>query len=378
MSGDGFTTARRLADAVTTHYHREVRSIARIAKGMGTTNWLVRTSARGYFLKQYRSSADIAGEAAALELSQAARAAGVPAPLVIPCATGELLWRRGDLALALFEYFPDATSGVALSCAEMAQAGQTLGRLHTCLRGRSGLRDTAGEWLALDMHRKRAAFERYLPTIERREEQDAFDRRTAPLLHRRLELLPTAAALLGELPPLARQVVHGDYSLWNVLFRNGELAAVVDFRPPERFLPAFEIGRAALPPETMTAGPGWLDKALAFVEAYCRANPDIGRSDVRFAPHVWGGSTRSERVWRPATLLRSPRAAGRSRPVLVSTLRDRRRAPRQPRPAIGALRRDLGAPSRIPVSRRVVQDETTRRMAAARPSTAVPAEGRAA
>ena len=287
MSGDGSTTARRLADAVAKHFHREVRSIARIAKGMGTANWLVRTSAGDYFLKQYRSSADIAGEAAALELSQAARAAGVPAPLVIPCVTGELLWRRGDLALALFEYFPDATSGVALSCAEMAQAGQTLGRLHTCLRGRSGLRDTAGEWLALDVHRKRAAFERYLSTIERREEQDAFDRRTAPLLHRRLELLPRAAALLGELPPLARQVVHGDYSLCNVLFRNGELAAVVDFRPPERFLPAFEIGRAALPPETMTAGPGWLDKALAFVEAYCRANPDIGRSDVRLAPHVW-------------------------------------------------------------------------------------------
>ena len=41
MSGDGSTTARRLADAVATHYHREVRSIARIARGMGTTNWLV-------------------------------------------------------------------------------------------------------------------------------------------------------------------------------------------------------------------------------------------------------------------------------------------------------------------------------------------------
>ena len=378
MSVDGSTTAHRLADAVTTHYHREVRSIARIAKGMGTTNWLVRTSAGDYFLKQYRSSADIAGEAAALELSQAARAAGVPAPLVIPCVTGELLWRRGDLALALFEYFPDATSGVALSCAEMAQAGQTLGRLHTCLRGRSGLRDTAGEWLALDLHRKRAAFGRYLPTIERREEQDAFDRRTAPLLHRRLVLLPRAAALLGELPPLARQVVHGDYSLWNVLFRNGELAAVVDFRPPERFLPAFEIGRAALPPETMTAGSRVAGQGSRLRRGVLPGQPGhrAFRCPVR-APRV-GGSTRSERVWRPATLLRSPRSAGRSRPVLVSTLRDRRRASRQPRPAIGALRRDLGAPSRIPVSRRVVQDETTRRMAAARPSTAVRAEGRAA
>ncbi len=42
MPVDGSTAARRLADAVTMHYHREVRSIARIAKGMGTANWLVR------------------------------------------------------------------------------------------------------------------------------------------------------------------------------------------------------------------------------------------------------------------------------------------------------------------------------------------------
>ena len=116
---------------------------------------------------------------------------------------------------------------------------------------------------------------------------DAFDRRTASLLLRRLDLLPRAASLLASLPPLARQVVHGDYSIWNILFRRGELIAVVDFRPPDRFLPAFEIGRAALAPETVTAGPGWRDKALAFVEAYCRANRDIGRSDVEFAPHVW-------------------------------------------------------------------------------------------
>ena len=169
----------------------------------------------------------------------------------------------------------------------MAQAGSTLGRLHKCLRRvRSTFRDISEEWLALDEGRKRTALERYLATIARREEQDDFDRRTATLLQRRLELLPKAVALLASLPPLTRQVVHGDYSVWNILFRDAELAAVVDFRPPEPFLPAFEIGRAALNPETMTAGP-WLDKALAFVEEYCRANPDIALSDIRFAPHVW-------------------------------------------------------------------------------------------
>ncbi len=195
------------------NYGREVRSVVRIARGMGTTNWRVRTSAADYFLKQYPSDADLAGEAAALELSQEARAAGVPVPRIIPSVSGELLWSQGDLALALFEYFPEATSGIALSRSEMAQAGHTLGRLHALLRGRPGLRDTATGWFALDEGRKRAAFERYAAIIEGREDQDEFDRLTVSLLHRRLELLPKAVSLLASLPPLARQVVHGDYSV---------------------------------------------------------------------------------------------------------------------------------------------------------------------
>ncbi len=287
QANDGSDAARRLADALARHYRCEARSIARIAKGMGATNWLVRTSEADYFLKQYPPGAEIAGEAAALKLSQEARAAGLPVPRVIPSAGGELLLSESGLTLALFEHVSDTTSGIALSRSDMAQAGHTLGRLHACLRDRPARRDTAGEWLALEASGKRAAFERYLRAIEKREEQDEFDRRTACLLRRRLDLLPRAASLLASLPPLGRQVVHGDYSLWNILFRRGRLVAVVDFRPPERFLPAFEIGRAALAPETMTAGPGWHGKALAFVEAYCRANREVERTDVEFAPHVW-------------------------------------------------------------------------------------------
>ena len=340
----GSVAAVRLADALTRHYRCEVHSIARIAKGMGTTNWLVRTSGADYFLKQYPPSAAIAGEAAALQLSQEVRDAGLPVPLVIPSAAGELLWSEGDLALALFEHFPDTTSGIALSRSEMAQAGHMLGRLHTCLRGRPARRDTAAAWLALDAGRKRAAFDRYLRAIEKRGRQDEFDRRTVSLLRRRLALLPGVASLLASLPPLARQVVHGDYSVWNILFRGGELIAVVDFRPPERFLPAFEIGRAALSLETMTAGPGWRDQATRLRRGILPGEPGHRalRRRVR-APRV-GDPARPERVRREATLFRSRRAAGRSRPVLASTVRGRRPDPRRPRPAVRELCLRVGAP----------------------------------
>ena len=285
-STDEDAIVRRLAVAVEAKYGLEVASISRIAKSMGTTNWRVRTLAGHFLLKQYRSSYNIASEVAALDLSQAACAAGVPTPAVISSLDGKSLWSKGSLSFALFEFVHDTRSGVALSRSEMEQSGQMLGRLHALLRERPGLRDVATQWLFLDVGRKRAEFGRYLRAIERRVTQDDFALQAAEP-NRRLELTPRAAALLELLPPLARQVLHGDCGNPNILFRAGRLVAVVDFRPPDVFLPAFEIRRAALNPETMTAGHGWLDKPLAFVTEYVRANPGIGQSDVRFAPHVW-------------------------------------------------------------------------------------------
>jgi Ser/Thr protein kinase RdoA (MazF antagonist) len=285
----------RFTAAIGDDYGLEVLSIVRVPKGMGTRNWRVQTAGGDYFLKHYPASADLAGEATALELSQSARAAGIPVPRAIPALDGRLLRSEGDLAFALFEYISDATSGVALSRDQMAQAGHALGRLHEHLRATPAtFGDITARWLAFDAARKRAQLEGHLATIAAREEMDDFDRRTTGLLERRVELLPRIVGILTLLPPLTRQVVHGDYSVWNILFRGNTLVAVIDFRRPERFLPAFEIGRAALNPETMTAGP-WLDKAVAFVEEYCAANPGIAADDIRFAPHVWASQlVRSE------------------------------------------------------------------------------------
>jgi fructosamine-3-kinase len=289
----------RLADALRRDFGQNALAIVRLAKGMGTVNWLVQTPGGEYFLKQYPADADLAAEAAALELSQSARAVGIPAPLVLPARDGRLLWSDGELALALFEYVPDTTSGVALNREQMAQSGRTLGRLHSHLRPvPATYPDITDEWLALDAASKRVRLEEHLRLIERREVQDDFDRRTIALLHRRIELLPHIVSLLASLPPLTRQVLHGDYSVWNVLFRGNDVAAVVDFRPPERFLASFEIGRAALNPETLAAGSSleqWLGHAVAFIEEYCAANPRIPADDVRYAPHVWASQlVRSE------------------------------------------------------------------------------------
>lgn len=287
--------APALADAIERQYGLEVLSANRLPLGMGTINWHLRTTSGELFLKQYPPGVDVAAETAALELSRLALAGGIPGARVRPARDGRALWTDGELAVALFDWVPDATSGRALTSEQMARMGGTLGRLHRLLRPVAAtFGDAADRWLAIDVAAKRARLERYLDTIARRGEPDAFDRRTSALLHRRIELLPRIAGLLASLPPLSRQVLHGDFSVWNVLFRGSELVAVVDFRPPERFLTAFEIGRAALNPETLTAG-AWSQPAEAFVAAYCAAHPEIPLDDVRHAPHVWAAQlVRSE------------------------------------------------------------------------------------
>lgn len=193
MRSDDSVTVGQLVDAVAGQFGTKAHSVSRIARGTGTGNWLVRTAGPDYFLKQFPKSANPTAEAAALMLSQAARTAGVPVPLVIPSVDGKLLWSNGELTLAVFEYIPGTTSGLPLSRSQMARAAQSLGQIHACFRRQPGLRDIAAKWLAFSAQRKRAVFRRYLATTERRGYQDGFDRHVATLLHRRLDLLPKAA-----------------------------------------------------------------------------------------------------------------------------------------------------------------------------------------
>lgn len=131
---------------------------------MGTAHRLLRTPSADSFVKQYPSSAD---EAVALELPQAAWAAGVPVRRVVSSFDGEVVGSEDGLALALIEHFRDTTSGAVLTIPEMVQAGYALGRLRACLSGRSGLRDIAAKWLAFGERRERLPCKRCFPTPKR-------------------------------------------------------------------------------------------------------------------------------------------------------------------------------------------------------------------
>ena len=76
MPPDGTDAGPRLAEAVARHYRRDVRSVARIPKGMGAINWLVRTSEGDCFLKQYPP--DLSGHRGSAVIVSGASAEGRP------------------------------------------------------------------------------------------------------------------------------------------------------------------------------------------------------------------------------------------------------------------------------------------------------------
>jgi homoserine kinase type II len=90
-------------------------------------------------------------------------------------------------------------------------------------------------------------------------------------------------ALTAALPRLSSQLVHGDYATPNLLFADPRLAAVLDFEPPDPFLPAYDLGRIAFSADTVAKGTraGWLESAQALVSAYRLANPLLPAADVR-------------------------------------------------------------------------------------------------
>ncbi|EIV93603.1 hypothetical protein [Frankia sp. QA3] len=78
------------------------------------------------------------------------------------------------------------------------------------------------------------------------------------------------------------QVLHGDYSLVSVRYEHERLTAVIDFRPPDPFLIADELGRVAFYPHTGTGENDWMEVARILIAFYLEG--DLARSPVDSRP----------------------------------------------------------------------------------------------
>jgi homoserine kinase type II len=187
---------------------------------------------------------------------------------------------------------PGAVVTADLTASQARRAGATLGRIHATfatLPASAGPSPQAQSWLAADLGDLGATIDRLTDVVESRIAvggADPFDALAALTLAERRGSIHEIPRLMGELPKLTTQVLHGDYSPVNLLFDGDWLAAVIDFRPPDPFFVAYEVGRVAFYPNTVATTTDWLTTARTLIEAYVEANPTVADDDIRACARV--------------------------------------------------------------------------------------------
>lgn len=276
-----------LATALTDHYHLPDADLAPVRGGQNTIN-LRATTPDGHrvFVKTYPAGTDLEAEREALALSERAGTRGVPVAPLIRDRDGHLLHTAGPVAFSVWGWVEGhlVTRPGHHHC---LQAGHALGRIHAAFAHlpvtRADREACLSEWRTVDAAGLTATIDRLLAAISERPEPDEFDEVAATTLAERramLTHLPTLAAQIEQ--EVTVQVLHGDYSPVNLLYTTeGELAAVLDFCPPRPGLAAYDLGRMAFYPHTVT-GPGdWMALARTFITAYLDVHPRTRRADVR-------------------------------------------------------------------------------------------------
>lgn len=269
-------------------------ALARLDMGQGTVNY--RAAVRGHddvFVKCYPPGTNLDTELEAITLTGLAAGHGVPVAPVIPAAGGQPIAADGRTAVSAWRWIPGSAATDGLTAGQAEQAGSALGRIHSAfaqLPASSGPALQAGRWREdMDVPGLRATIGQLRAIITRRAaegkagEFDALADQTLAERDRDLDRIP---GLLASLPHLSSQVLHGDYAPVNLLFDDGRLTAVLDFRPPDPFLIAYDLGRVAFFPTTIARGPGWPEAARALVAAYLDANPAVPAADIQACARV--------------------------------------------------------------------------------------------
>lgn len=293
----GLHTEETVCQVLASRYHLTVTGIARQPIGQVTINYRAQLDdGRQVFVKTYPPGARLDDERGAITLSQTALAAGVPGPRVLPSTSRDVIDTSGPLALSVWEWMPGRVVPRP-SPHQLQAAGDALGRIHRTFAGlpagpsagRAASPAVAG-WRA-GLERLGPAIDQLLALIDRRFRDgidDAFDAQArTTLLERRDLMLPLIPGLLDSIPPqLTVQLLHGDYSPVNLLFAGDHLSAVLDYQPPKPRLLAYDLGRAAFYPHTVSSGDHWPLAAEVFVAAYRDANPGVPAADVRVCGRI--------------------------------------------------------------------------------------------
>lgn len=283
------TSAEAVIRLLRDAYGLTATGLERLPVGQGAVNYRVDCEHETVFAKAYPDGTDLDGERAGIEQSELAGRHGVQVARVRPSLDGEPIAIGPHGALSVWPWVEGTTMTGGLRPAQQHAAGAALGRIHEAFAAHPASRGPApavAEWMAVDLEGLRATIDHLLVVIVARGPGDDFDAQAEHTLHERRADLGQMPGLLAGLPALSAQVLHGDYSAVNLLFTGDDLAAVLDFRPPRSFRPAYELGRIAFDPRSVALDPDWLDAAARLVAAYLDTNPHAVAEDVRACGRV--------------------------------------------------------------------------------------------
>lgn len=266
--------------------------VQRVAAGTETDNFTAQVVPGGqrFFVKVRRRGYPHGYQERLLELEQRARrSAGVrlPVPRAVESRDGLLLVPVGERALSVHDFVDDARTSVsAWTPEEAADIGRVLGRLHGWLAdcGAAGL-PVPELWWSKPAAKTVASARRAVDAVHELQRAGQATHADAVRLDQLLTRIDDVerhrGRLVDGLPPVERQLVHGDFSRPNLLMRGRRLAAVLD--PRMRMLPAaWELGRVAFDPLTVAESEtaAWMGSAVAMVAAYQEANPKLAPEQV--------------------------------------------------------------------------------------------------
>ncbi|MEU9270054.1 phosphotransferase [Streptomyces sp. NPDC048251] len=280
-----------VADTLVLGYGLHPAEITRIPEGTATDNYaIVDQTGQRHFAKVYRTREHLDLERASVELSEYAADGGVATARAIRTREHELIETLGRLPMSLWSYVPHTeTAEGNLTGARWAAVGTAMGRLHSRLAAHPAAAPILEPGAAVcDVAASRDRFQRLIHAYLNRSGLGEFETWALQAARERQAILGDVERTLASLPQLTVQVLHGDMAGPNVLFKNNEVAAIVDFRQPTPGSLAWEIARLGCDPKSVldNSAESWLTGYTDLTLAYQDANPKASADDLLFSLRV--------------------------------------------------------------------------------------------
>ncbi|MGY3676629.1 phosphotransferase enzyme family protein [Streptomyces sp. TE33382] len=274
-----------VAEALVHAYGLHPAEISRIPEGTATDNYaVVDQTGQRHFAKVYRSREHLDLERASVELSEYCADGEVATARAIRTRKYELLETHGRLPMSLWSYVPHTeTAEGNLTGARWAAVGTAMGRLHSRLAAHPAAAPTLEPGAAVcDVGASRARFEHLIHAYQHMPRLGEFETWALQAARERQAILGDVERTLASLPQLTVQILQGDMAGPNVLFKDNEVAAIVDFRPPAAGYLAWEIARLGCDPKSVldNSADGWLTGYTDLTLAYRDANPTASADDL--------------------------------------------------------------------------------------------------